>query len=222
MPLLGMLAAGAAIGARNASNLNTQAQNELEIGDARERLRQQFSDRQYQQSRIDAKDDARNQALLNQAIYNRDRANKLADEETKHERALDIEGRKDSRNTATNAARLKAAMLRKEGAASGGGGKGDNGKGLILENGEVFNPSSPEYRFAVDMVKSGEFPNIKDAIRAVIARGLTSQAAQDQRSYSKGSVFVAKDMADTLFGNDLVPQQGNAVRTFNPATGKFE
>lgn len=208
MPLLGMLAAGAAGGVRNASNANVQAANQMETDDRREMMRQQFLDRQYQQTRADNKENFNSRALLNQAVYERERGDKITDNDAKHKQAIEIEGFKDKRSAAiegsknkrsaaTNAARMQSALLRKEG--KGADGKGDNGKSVTLANGETFTPNSPELKLAVDLVKIGEAADVGEGLRIVLAKGLTSQAAQNPQSYTKGSVNVAKDMTNSLF-----------------------
>ena len=45
--LLGILAAGGAMGARDASNASVRAQNELEISNAREMMREEFLNRRF-------------------------------------------------------------------------------------------------------------------------------------------------------------------------------
>lgn len=206
MPLLGMLAAGAGMGAARASNLNTQAANELEIGDRREMLRMQFLEHQYQQGRADNLADAKNNALLNEAKYERDRGDKLSDAELKHKQSKELIGIQESgrnaRTASTNASRKEAALLK-----AGGGA-----------DGQTFKPNSPEYRFATDLVNAGEFDHLPEperlsaAIRLVISKGLVSQAANNPISFKEGSPAVAKGMTDQLFGNNLVPQQGTSNR----------
>ena len=213
MPLLGMLAAGAGMGAARASNLNTQAANELEIGDRREMLRMQFLEHQYQQGRADSLADAKNNAILNEAKYKRDREDKLSDAELKHKQSKEIldvqESGRNARTASTNASRKEAALLRKEGSPSTAKGA------LTLPDGRTFTANSPEYRFAVDLVNSGEAPDLATAIRIVISKGLVSQASNNPISFKEGSPAVARGMTEQLlFGNDLVPQQavGNRLK----------
>ena len=60
--LLGMLAAGGAMGARDASNASVRAQNELEIGNAREMLREEFLNRRFDRELDVARENAKAQA----------------------------------------------------------------------------------------------------------------------------------------------------------------
>lgn len=210
MPLLGMLAAGAGMGAARASNLNTQAANELEIGDRREMLRMQFLEHQYQQGRADNLADAKNNALLNEAKYERDRGDKLSDAELKHKQSKELIGIQESgrnaRTASTNASRKEAALLR-SGASAGKGA-----------DGQTFKPNSPEYRFATDLVNAGEFDHLPEperlsaAIRLVISRGLVGQAAGSVHGLTDGIVATSRRFGNELFGNNLVPQQGTSNR----------
>lgn len=193
---LGILAAGAAQGAAHASNMNVQAQNQLEMGQQREALREAFLNRRFDKELAVSRENSKAAGLLREQEYQRNRADKMTDAEMRHKQALDIEGRRDARSAASNATRLKAAEMRKSAVNESDG----SSKGITLPNGEVFTPSSPEYRLAVDMVKSGEYDNIKDAIRTVISKGLISQAAGSIQGLREGAVPTAKDMSGRLFG----------------------
>lgn len=210
MSLGGMLVAGGAMGARTAANANVQAQNDLELDQAREALREQFHTQRYQQARADAKENFQSQALLNQALYERERGDKLTDDERKHKQSMALEDRKDKRSAASNATRLQSALLRKE-------SKGN----VTLGDGTEFTPRSSEFKVAADMVDTGLAKTIPEAYQIMISKGLISQAAQNPMSYKEGSVPVAKDMVRNLFSNDVVPNN-EKVRSFNPKTGKFE
>ena len=215
MSLGGMLVAGGAMGARTAANANVQAQNNLELDQAREALREQFHTQRYQQARADAKENFQSQALLNQARYEQQRGDKLTDAELRHKQNMALEDRKDKRSAASNATRLQSALLRKE---SGGGGSKGN---VTLGDGTEFTPRSSEFKVAADMVDTGLAKTIPEAYQIMISKGLISQAAQNPMSYKEGSVPVAKDMVRNLFSNDVVPNK-EKVRSFNPKTGKFE
>jgi hypothetical protein len=216
MSLGGMLVAGGAMGLRTASNANVQAQNDLELDQAREALREQFHSQRYQQARADAKENFQSQALLNQARYEQQRGDKLTDAELKHKQSMALEDRKDKRSAASNATRLQSALLRKESGGSGGS-KGN----VTLADGTEFTPRSSEFKVAADMVDTGLAKTIPEAYQIMISKGLISQAAQNPMSYKEGSVSVAKDMVTNLFSNDVVPNK-EKVRSFNPKTGKFE
>ena len=70
--LLGMLAAGGAMGARDASNASVRAQNELEIGNAREMLREEFLNRRFDRELDVARENAKAQAAQKELEYRRD------------------------------------------------------------------------------------------------------------------------------------------------------
>ena len=102
MALLGMLAAGAAMGARDASNNSVRALNEMELARARngmemdrEALRMKYEERRYQQQREDAKEAGKAKMQLEEARYQRTRADKLVDRESENKLKLQIEGMKE-------------------------------------------------------------------------------------------------------------------------------
>lgn len=214
MGLLGMLAAGGAIGASNAANENVKARNMLEIENAREALRQKYLDRRYQQERSDNIEMAKSKALLDQTVYERNRADKLQDEEIKHGRSKEIEGIKDSRANAANAARLEAARIR----TGGGNTTGESG----------FSPKSPEGKAALDLLDSGRVKTLDEGYdevnRMKLMHGLTTNQFLEpnkifdlfdtynsqRRSRQGQSAPVQSDAAPTV------------IRTFNPKTGRIE
>lgn len=215
MGLFGMLAAGGAVGAMDASNKNVEAQNRLEIDQAQERMREAFYNRRYKESRADTKEDARNQALLNAATYERSRADKLTDDETKHKRGIEIEDIKTGRSAASNAARIEAAGIRKSGS---GGSK--SGSGVMLSDGTEFNPSSPEGRLAADYVKAKKFATIPEAMDGITAFKLAHGVASNSlmRDPSQLFDFMQKyKESQQKFNNPGQP----VIRDFNPKTGGF-
>ena len=105
MALLGFLAAGAAMGARDASNNSVRALNEMELARARngmemdrEALRMKYEERRYQQQREDAKEAGKAKMQLEEARYQRTRADKLVDRESENKLKLQIEGMKEKRS----------------------------------------------------------------------------------------------------------------------------
>ena len=200
---LGILAAGAAQGAANASNMNVQAQNQVEAQDVqhgrdmqRDALREEYLNKRFDKEVSMKREDAKAAGALRDMEYQRNRADKIVDNDAKHKQAIEIEGYKDKRTAASNATRLQAAALRSKGAGESGG----SSKGLQLPSGETFTPNSPEYKLAVDLVKSGEYTDIKDAIRVVISRGLVSQSANSIQGLTEGTVPAARSMTGQLLG----------------------
>ncbi len=224
MGLLGMMAAGAAIGARDTSNQNVRAQNELELSRMRnqmdmdrEALRMKYLEGKEARDREFAKEDAKNKAIFDEAKYQRSRADKIADKESDNKLKLQIEGIKESgRNSRFG---QRQALLR-ENAKSGVG----SSKGIVLPSGEVFTPNSPEYRLAADMVKAGDAPDVNTAIRIVISKGLVSQAAGSIQGITEGTVPTARNMSGELFGRQgaAASNPEELFRTFNPKTGRFD
>lgn len=215
MGLFGMLAAGGAVGAMNASNANVEAQNRLEMDQSKERMREEFYNRRYKQTRSDAKEDARSQSLLNAATYERTRADKLSDDETKHKRGIEIEGIKTGRSAASNAARIQAAEIRK----GSGGGKG--GSGIMLSDGSEFAPNDADSRSAVNLVNLGMADSIQDAYEKIYASKLTGRAAGSIQGLREGIVPTAKSMSRQLLGSDVQAQDIIQETTRDPKTGRL-
>ena len=219
---LGILAAGAAQGAANASNMNVQAQNQLEMQDMqhgrdmqRDALREEFLNRRFDKEVAIDRENAKAAGMLRDMEYQRNRADKQVDSEAEFKRRLQLEGMKESGRNARADKRI-AAMN-----ATGGGGSPASGKGIQLPNGEVFVPTSPEYRLAVDMVKSGVADNLHDAISTVIAKGLVSQSANSIQGLTEGTVPTARSMSGQLLGGQQKQEQ-SVLKEWNPKTGKFE
>lgn len=198
---LGILAAGAAQGAANASNMNVQAQNQVEAQDLqhgrdmqRDALREEYLNKRFDKEVAINQENAKAAGALRDMEYQRNRADKIVDNDAKHKQAIEIEGFKDKRTAASNATRLQAAALRAK--ASGGEG----GKGLQLPSGETFTPNSPEYKLAVDIVKSGLTNDLNEAINIVISKGLVSQSANSIQGLTEGTVPAARSMTGQLLG----------------------
>jgi len=206
---LGILAAGAAQGAANASNMNVQAQNQLEMQDVqhgrdlqRDALREEYLNKRFDKEVAINQENAKAAGALRDMEYQRNRADKIVDNEAKHKQAIEIEGFKDKRTAATNATRLQAAALRSKGAGESGG----SGKGLQLPSGETFTPNSPEYKLAVDIVKSGLTSDLNEAINIVISKGLVSQSANSIQGLTEGTVPAARVMTGQLLGGQQQPK----------------
>lgn len=217
--LLGMLAAGGAMGARDASNASTRAQNELEIGNAREMLREEFLNRRFDRELDVAKENAKAQAAQNELKYQRDQEDKASQREHEirktgllNQGKLDAEDRRNAGANARLERRIAADM------AKSSTEKVDN-KSITLPNGTTFTPNSPEYRLAVDMVKSGEYDNLNDAIRTVISKGLVSQAAGSIQGITEGTMPTARNMSNELFG--VKQKQSGYELNFDPKTKKL-
>lgn len=200
--LLGVMAAGAARGARDASNMNVQEQNI----DRREALRQHYETEKYSRMRKDAKEDSVNAEIANQKMRKEDRANKLIDDETKFGNDTKMEQMKqdgnDRRNAATN--------------ASKGGGKG----GALGADGLSFDPLSKEGKAVADMLRFKRFTDPDEAYKVVYAAQLMGHAAGSIAGMSEGAMKVAQDYANKLFPDK---PGASAPREFvkNPKTGIY-
>lgn len=218
--MVGFLLAGAAIGARDSSNMNVQAQNQMEMERMRnnmnidrEALRMKYEEKRYQQQRDDAIEGNKAKMAFDEARYQRDRSDKLTDRETENKMKMQIEGMKES---GRNARFGQRQSLLRENPKSGG-----SSKGIVLPSGDTFTPSSPEYRLAVDMVKSGDAPDINSAIRIVLSKGLVSQAAGSVQGLTEGAVPTARKMSGELFGSQNQQAQEGISFVRDPKTGKL-
>ena len=197
MGLLGMLAAGAGGGIRHASNASVQAQNILETDQARERLRAEFYDARYNRKRQDQIIDAKSQGLLNQAVYERDRANKLSDSEIEHGRKIEIEGLKESGRNARNNAKI---------AAGNQGGKADEDS-IMLADGTVFKPNDATSKMAANLVRIKSARDIPHAYEIIFGKDLASQAASSIGGLTKGMVPEAMNMSREFLSDNKRSRQ---------------
>lgn len=218
--MLGILAAGAAQGAANASNMNVQAQNQLEMQNMqhgrdleRDALREEFLNKRFDKEVAIGRENAKAAGALRDQEYQRNRADKLSDSDAEHGRRLQLEGVKESGRNARADKRIAAMKV-----------NGEASKGITLENGKQFVPSSPEYKLAMDMVNSGEYDNINDAIRVVISKGLLNQSASSPEGLLGNLVTPANKMTNELFNSQgrSVKQEQSVLKEWNPKTGKFE
>lgn len=205
--LLGIGLAGAAIGAANADTLNTQEANI----DRREALREEYATKRYKRVRADSREDAREAGAANQKQRKEDRANKLTDDELKHERALEIEQSKESGRDRRNAARI---------ASKGGGKDGGGDAGIQLEDGSMFVPNDADSKAAVNLVNVGHADNIQEAYRIVHTLKLAGHAASSIDGLTQGTIETAMKMSNKLLPGGGQNQQ--RARVFNPETGRIE
>lgn len=221
MGLLGMLAAGAGGGIRYASNASVQAQNQLEIESARERLREEFYDRRYNRERSDQLIDAKSQGLLNQATYERDRANKLSDSEIEHGRKIELKNIEESRKDARNNARISAGNQ---------GGKADDDS-IMLADGTVFKPNDATSKMAANLVRIKSARDIPHAYEIIFGKDLASQAAGSIGGLTQGMVPEAMNMSRQFLNDTKMPRsldgdagENNAMEHAairDPSTGRL-
>jgi hypothetical protein len=214
--MLGILAAGAAQGAANASNMNVQAQNVLEIDQNREALREEYLNRRFDKELAVGRENAKAAGALRDMEYQRNRADKQVDNEAKHKQAIEIEGYRDKRSAANNATRLQAASIR--GKASGG--ESDGGNPIILPNGQRFVPNDADSKAAANLVHIGAAKDIQEGYQKVYAMKLASPAAGSIQGLTEGMIPAATGMSGQLLNGQQKEQ--NVLKEWNPKTRKFE
>lgn len=221
--LLGMLAAGGAMGARDASNASVRAQNELEISNAREMMREEFLNRRFDRELDVAKENAKAQAAQNELKYQRDLEAK--DKQYAHEikkvgllgqNRLDAE---DRRNAGANARLEKRLAADKANASSKGSASSDD-MYVTLQNGQKYLPQTQQEKDARTLVLTGKAPDFETAIDIVTQRGLISNAARDPMSFtSEKTVNTAGQMVNQLYGTKQ--NQPGYELNFDPKSKKL-
>lgn len=224
MGLLEIIAAGGAMGARDASNMNVRAQNELEIRNAannmemdREMLRQKYLDKRYQVQRADAKEMATQQGLLAERKSKTDRENKIEDDERKHKQNLELAEFKESKKDKRFADKIAAGL-----GSSGGSGKAAGGNVIQLEDGTLFTPNDADSKNAANLVRIGAAKNIREGYEIIYAQRFSSQAAGTMGGLQSGVVPESKNMSRALLNGSAIADAPITERLkFNPKTGGF-
>lgn len=220
MGLLGMMAAGGAMGLRDASNNSVQAMNMLELENHREMLRQRFFERQSQQNRADAMEAAKMRAANDERKFHLDRFVKQEDHQRKRDLELEKIKANQSRQMALEDRKDKRALLRMD-VNSKADGAGSNG--VPMSDGSVFTPNDADSKNAVNLVRTGFAKNIQDAYEIIYASKFAGQAAGSIQGITEGMVPAARNMSRELLRNGSAAQQeAMPIKTFNPKTGKFE
>lgn len=223
--LLGMLAAGAAVGARDASNASVRAQNELEIGNAREMLREEFLNRRFDRELGMMKENAKAQAARDEVKYQRAMEDKEA--QRKHEidkTGLLNQGRIEAikmRESGANARhRERMSMAEKQG--SGKAAASNEDLYVTLKDGRKYLPQTQLEKDARALVISGVAATYEDAIRGIQSGKLLNPAMSSDPGIfsSQAAVDTAGSMVNKLYGGGQQQKQG--VLKWNPAKGAFE
>ena len=206
--MLGILAAGAAQGAANASNMNVQAQNQVETQSTqhgrdleRDALREEFLNKRFDKEVAIVRENAKAAGALRDREYERNRADKLVDNDAKHKQAIEIEGFKDKRTAASNATRLQAAALRSKGA------EGGSGSSITLPNGEVFTPNDADSKAAANLVKLGLAADLQEGYQKVHALRLSGNAASSIQGLTEGTIPTAMKMSEELLNGQPAKQE---------------
>lgn len=204
---LGILAAGAAQGAANASNMNVQAQNQLEMQDVqhgrdlqRDALREEYLNKRFDKEVAINKENAKAAGALRDMEYQRNRADKQVDSESEFKRKLQIEGVKESGRNARADKRI-AAMKSVSGDT---GSSGD--AGITLPNGERFVPNDADSKAAANLVKLGLAADIQEGYQKVHALRLSGNAASSIQGLTEGTIPTAMKMSGQLLNGQQQPK----------------
>lgn len=217
--ILGVLAAGAAQGYGAAKNQEVDNYNAVAMEQMREQIRQDFEERRFNRQLEVGMQQARMNAEYENAKYQRDRENKLADEETKHSRDMEkqslLEEGRNKRNDSRNAARMESTKMRiaaqRELAESGGG----NG---------LLNMESSIGRTINDMVKLGLAATPQEAQIKLERSGVLKEMMKNPllAADPKRITEAVNQWENTMGFAGSNNNQSVADFVFNPQTGKLE
>ena len=204
--LLGMLAAGGAMGARDASNASVRAQNELEISNAREMMREEFLNRRFDRELDVSKENAKAQAAQKELEYRRDLEAK--DKQYAHEMkktGLLNQGRLDAeaaRNAGANA-RLDRRIAADNARASAKGKETSDDLYVTLKDGRKYLPQTNMEKEARGLFIGGIAPSYEDALRGLQTGKFLSPALSVPGTFtSKKAVDTARNISGQLYGNE--------------------
>lgn len=222
--LLGMLAAGAAVGARDASNASVRAQNELEIGNAREMLREEFLNRRFDRELGMMKENAKAQAARDEVKYQRAMEDKEA--QRKHEMdktGLLNQGRLETarmRESGANARhRERMSMAEKQG--SGKGAASNEDLYVTLKDGRKYLPQTPMEKKARAIFIAGRATSYEDAMKGLMETELLRPAisANVETLTSADAVGHAGSMVNKLYGGGQSAAEASLI--IDPKTKKL-
>lgn len=228
MGILGMMAAGGAVGLADASNKQVAAQQQMEMEgmradrvDQREALRQQYLERNFNIERQDRKDMAKAQMQMEELKYNRNRNDKLTDAEMTHKQKLELEGMKESGRDRRSAASIAAANKRAADrmAATGGGGAAGGG-GARSSQGKLIE----------DMIAMGLAKDATEAYNLATRSDLLRVALQNPMALSADTIIsevgkLVEGLGPTRGGGGILTGGNASVPEFgwelDPKTGKL-
>lgn len=223
--LLGMLTAGGAMGARDASNASTRAQNELEISNNREMLREEFLNRRFDRELDVAKENAKAQAAQNELKYQRDQENRKAQQEHEiRKTGLLNQGRLDAeaaRNAGANS-RLDRRLAADNAKASSKVESANNDDLYVtLKDGRKYLPQTQVEKDARALVIAGVANNYEDAVKGIQSGKLLGPAISSSIGVfdSPGAADSAKTLTEKLYGNKQ--NSGGYELNFDPKSKKL-
>lgn len=203
MNLGGILMAGGAQGLANASNMNVQAQNQVEMQDLqhgrdlqRDALREEYLNKRFDKEVSIKREDAKAAGALRDMEYQRNREDKRVDGEMEFGRRLQLEGIKESGRNARADKRLKV-----NGEAGGGG------SAITLPNGDVFTPNDADSKAAANLVKLGLATDLQEGYQKVHALRLAGNAASSIEGLGKTTMSTAMGMSGELLNKQPAKQE---------------
>lgn len=220
--LLGVLAAGAAQSYGAAKNQEVDNHNAVAMEQMREQIRQDFEERRFNRQLEAGMQQAKMQAEHENYKYQRNREDKLSDEEIKHNRDMEknrfIEENKNRRTADSNATRMKSTEMRiaaqRELAKSGGG----NG---LLNVGDKA--QSTMGKAIQDMVNMGLASSPQEAQMKLDRAGVLKEMMKNPLMAADPKRMTdAVRQWENAMGMQNNQQQTVADFVFNPQTGKLE
>lgn len=212
--LLGVLAAGAAQGYGTAKNREVDLHNQATIENNREMLRQQFENQRFERNLEAGMQQAKMKAEHDAAVYQRNRSDKLHDDDSQrkfelekmgvqHNNARSLEGMRE-------AGRNRRALLRRDTTATGG------------ESGNV-KAQSTMGKAIQDMMNMGLAENPQEAQLKLERSGVLKEMLKNPM-YANDPNRLAQALTqwERNMGVQSNQQQAVADFIFNPQTGRLE
>lgn len=223
--LLGMLAAGGAMGARDASNASVRAQNELEIGNAREALREEFLNRRFDRELDVAKESAKAKSQQEDIKYQRMLEDKAAQREHEMKKTgLLNQGRldaEDRRNAGANA-RLDRRIAADNAKVSSKGKEVSDDLYVTLKDGRRYLPQTQQEKDARTLMLENKGISFEEALMRNKAAGFVGNAMRDPFAALKddGITGKAREMVNQIYGGGN-KNPGEASLIIDPKTKKL-
>ena len=204
--LLGILAAGGAMGARDASNASVRAQNELEISNAREMMREEFLNRRFDKELELGKIKAKSDIDRDKIKYENERIDKEAQREHEIKKLgllgqnrLDVEA---ARNAGANA-RLDRRIAADKDKNPPKPKSDENDLYVTLKDGRKYLPQTNMEKEARGLFIGGIAPSYEDALRGLQTGKFLSPALSVPGTFtSKKAVDTARNISGQLYGNE--------------------
>ena len=206
--LLGILAAGGAMGARDASNASVRAQNELEISNAREMMREEFLNRRFDKELELGKIKAKSDIDRDKIKYENERIDKEAQREHEIKKLgllgqnrLDVEA---ARNAGANA-RLDKRIAADKDKNPPKPKNDENDLYVTLKDGRKYLPQTNMEKEARGLLIGGIAPSYEDALMGLQTGKFLSPALSVPGTFtSKKAVDTARNISGQLYGNEGV------------------